>query len=54
MLNYTSFSVYQQCQNLGLSGDVAVSYVDSDGDELPIDSECEFREALKVIEHGIH
>ncbi|XP_046750550.1 uncharacterized protein LOC124413813 isoform X2 [Diprion similis] len=35
------------CQNLGVSGDVAISYVDSDGDELPIDSECEFREALK-------
>ncbi|XP_046489727.1 serine-rich adhesin for platelets-like isoform X2 [Neodiprion pinetum] len=35
------------CQNIGLSGDIAISYVDSDGDELPIDSECEFREALK-------
>ncbi|XP_012255633.2 uncharacterized protein LOC105685795 [Athalia rosae] len=45
-LDLPSFKSYLS-QYLGLSGDVAVSYVDGDGDELPIDSECEFSEALK-------
>ncbi|XP_067008588.2 uncharacterized protein [Anabrus simplex] len=35
------------CQNIGTTDDISVAYVDSEGDELPIESECEFQEALK-------
>lgn len=45
-LDWMTFKSYV-CQNLGTMEDIYVAYVDSDGDELPIESECEFKEALK-------
>ncbi|PSN33627.1 hypothetical protein C0J52_20100 [Blattella germanica] len=45
-LDWMTFKSYV-CQNLGTAEDIYVAYVDSDGDEIPIESECEFQEALK-------
>ncbi|XP_033608398.1 uncharacterized protein LOC111866967 isoform X2 [Cryptotermes secundus] len=45
-LDWVTFKSYV-CQNMGTLEDIYVAYVDSDGDELPIESECEFQEALK-------
>ncbi|XP_015602428.1 uncharacterized protein LOC107271222 [Cephus cinctus] len=45
-LDITSFRCYLWA-NVGLSEQDCISYVDSDGDEVPIDSQCEFLEALK-------
>lgn len=45
-LDLVTFKSYV-CQNLGTLEDIYVAYIDSDGDELPIESECEFQEALK-------
>ncbi|XP_063222431.1 uncharacterized protein LOC134530970 [Bacillus rossius redtenbacheri] len=49
-LDWTTFRSYL-CQNLGTMEDISVAYVDSEGDELPIESECEFQEALKYARH---
>ncbi|XP_014485451.1 PREDICTED: uncharacterized protein LOC106749967 isoform X2 [Dinoponera quadriceps] len=32
----------------GIKKDSCISYIDGDGDDLPIESECEFQEALKL------
>ncbi|KAK7864626.1 hypothetical protein R5R35_012402 [Gryllus longicercus] len=45
-LDWPTFKSYV-CQNLGVADNLTVAYMDSEGDELPIESECEFREALK-------
>ncbi|XP_067008585.2 next to BRCA1 gene 1 protein isoform X2 [Anabrus simplex] len=45
-LDWKTFKTYL-CQNIGTTDDISVAYVDSEGDELPIESECEFQEALK-------
>ncbi|XP_049960033.1 uncharacterized protein LOC126480776 isoform X1 [Schistocerca serialis cubense] len=45
-LDWMSFKSYLS-QNLGTAEDINFSYVDSEGDEIPIQSECEFQEALK-------
>lgn len=37
-----------QYDQFGIRKDSRISYVDDDGDDLPIDSECEFQEALRV------
>ncbi|XP_046391370.1 next to BRCA1 gene 1 protein-like isoform X2 [Ischnura elegans] len=45
-LDWFTFKPYL-CQALGNLGNISISYVDSDGDEIPIDSDLEFQEALK-------
>nr|CAD7455635.1 unnamed protein product [Timema tahoe] len=52
-LDWTTFKSYL-CQNLGTMEDISIAYVDSDGDELPIESECEFQEALKFAKQQAH
>lgn len=52
-LDWQTFKSYV-CQNLGTMDDISVAYVDSSGDELPIESECEFREALKFARQRAH
>lgn len=37
-----------QYDKFGIGKDSCISYIDDDGDYLPIDLECEFQEALKV------
>lgn len=37
-----------QWETLGVPRDRRIFYIDDDGDDVPIDSECEFHEALKV------
>lgn len=39
---------------MGTSEEISVAYVDSEGDELPIESECEFHEALKFARQQTH
>ncbi|KAG8230247.1 hypothetical protein J437_LFUL009785 [Ladona fulva] len=45
-LDWSNFKPYL-CQTLGNVENLSVSYVDSDGDLIPIESNCEFQEALK-------
>ncbi|XP_071445735.1 next to BRCA1 gene 1 protein-like isoform X2 [Hetaerina americana] len=45
-LDWFTFKPYL-CQTLGNVENVSISYIDSDGDEIPIDSDLEFQEALK-------
>jgi len=45
-LDWETFKSYA-CQNLETLEDIYVAYIESDGDEIPVQSECEFQEALK-------